>query len=89
MTWKRLVLELLGPSEIIYHHCLHKPDFRSIMTSIPAIRLKSQIVHPQRIKLSSLRFPRCLEGVMPKIIVALSEDLTGRFEMVRSVRAYP
>ena len=74
---------------MLYHHCLHKPDFLSMMTPIPFIRLKRQIVHSERIKLSSLRLPRCLEGVMPKIIVALGEDLTGRFGMVRRIRAYP
>lgn len=74
---------------MLYHHGLHKSDLLSIMTSIPTIRLKREIVHTQRIKLPRLRFPRRLQRVLPKSAVALSENVAWRLEMAGGVRAYP
>ena len=75
--------------EMLYHHCLHKSDLLPIITAIPTIRLKSEVVHSKRVELPSLRFSHCLQSVMPKSAVALSENVTRRLEMARCVRAYP
>ena len=84
-----LAVELCLDPGILYHHGLHKSDLLSIMTSIPTIHLKREVVHTQRIKLPRLRFPHRLQRVLPESAVALGKNVAWRLEMAGGVRAYP
>ena len=58
--------------EDIHHHCLHESDSRSVATPVPAVRLQREVVHPERIQLSQLRFLCRLQGVLPGVVVVVA-----------------
>lgn len=72
-----------------YHHCLCQNHLLPIVSTVPASSLQREVVHAQGVQLSCLGFLCHFDRVVPERVIALTEDLTGWFEVTGGVRTNP